>query len=89
MFKTYRNLFGMIVLLLIITTLLTGCNFPTPIDRVLPNAQGDQIYQKTMITFKVTVEQPLPPGDSIYLSILDEVTGLAFNSHKNIMSADD
>ena len=42
-----------------------------------------------MITFRVQLPNPLPPGEKIIFSELDEVTGLAFNQIQHTMEAED
>jgi hypothetical protein len=85
--RTYITAF---LSILIIIGLLAGCNFPglqsSPpiVDQASPTSQ----FQQTLITFTASLTQPLPAGDSIYLVLLDEVTGLAFNTHQYIMQAD-
>jgi hypothetical protein len=78
-------------LFLIVFSLMAGCNFPTSIDHTptIPQYIVPAEAQETLITFRVNVSKPLPAGDSIYISILDEVTGLAFNPHKFMMRAED
>lgn len=76
---------------LIILTLLVGCNLttsPTASSDITPTSTQAEL-QKTLITFKVNLTQPIPAGDSIYLVLLDEVSGLAFNAHQYIMQAED
>ena len=64
---------------LIILTLLVGCNLPSSNTISLtPAATKAPEYQQTLVEFKVNLAEPLPAGDSIYLTLLDEVTGLAF-----------
>jgi hypothetical protein len=77
-------------LALFILILLVGCNFP-PLKADSsnnPKQTPTLERQQTMVTFSVSIAQPLPAGDSIYLNLLDEVTGLSFNIHKYIMQAD-
>jgi len=45
--------------------------------------------EKALITLNVSLPAPLPPGDSIYVAVLDEVTGLSFNVEKFVMQAED
>ncbi len=83
-----RNYINSLVLLLLV--LLVGCNFP-PIKALSsnnPSLPPVAELQQTMVTFSVSIAQPLPAGDSIYLNLLDEVTGLSFNVHKYILQAD-
>ena len=76
---------------LFILTLLVGCNFPSPTFQSSTNPQITPVsdFQQTMVTFRVAISEPLSAGDSIYITFLDEVTGLAFNPHKYIMQAQD
>jgi hypothetical protein len=46
-------------------------------------------YPEALVTFRVTLQEPLQPGDSLFLTELDEVTGLAFNANQHLMEADD
>ena len=89
--KSFANIVRSGSLLLIILSLLVGCNFPTATNQPSTYSQSPSNLtgQANLITFKVTVSQPLPAGDSIFISVLDEVTGLAFNPHKYIMQAED
>jgi hypothetical protein len=77
-------------LALLLLVVLVGCNFP-PLKA--PSSNNPDVppvaeLQQTMVTFSVSISQPLPAGDSIYLNLLDEVTGLSFNVHKYILQAD-
>jgi hypothetical protein len=77
--------------ILIIISILLGCNFPTAVNDSTVNTPvttTSELKQES-ITFIVKIPAPLSAGDSIYLSILDEVTGLAFNPKKHIMQAED
>jgi len=78
-------------LALLILTLLAGCNFPPQTIQSSTNPQITPIsdFQQTMVTFRVTAPESLSAGDSIFITLLDEVTGLAFNPHKYIMQAED
>jgi hypothetical protein len=76
---------------LIILTLLAGCNFPSASNQSTTDSPftSNPSDQHTMITFRVNIDQMLPAGESIFLNILDEVTGLPFNPQKYILNADD
>jgi hypothetical protein len=78
-------------LAILILTFLVGCNFPPSNALPSTNPQVTQApeFQQTLVDFGVKLAQPLPAGDSIFLTLLDEVTGLAFDPHKYIMHADD
>lgn len=70
--------------------LLGGCNLPKAVNPTSSASQTSAIsaLEQTTVAFRVKINQPIQAGDSIYLSILDEVTGLAFNPHKYIMQAE-
>ncbi len=78
------------LLIVLILILLVGCNFPPQQASSSSDATAAPVIelQQTMVTFGVSITQPIPSGDSIYLNLLDEVTGLSFNVHKYIMQAD-
>src|SRR4030065_1210650 len=88
--KSVKNILFTFSLVLVILTLMAGCNFPTARDNhsINPQFQSNSNGQQTSVTFKVTISEALPVGDSIFVSILDEVTGLAFNPHEYIMQAE-
>ncbi len=69
---------------------LTACsdllNSPTP---PYPTPPPPTPLPETLITFRLSIPEPLPPGDSLYLTILDEVTGLALNPRHILMEAED
>lgn len=81
------------ILLIVILSLpaLTGC-LPddragqNPDESALPDAA---LMPKAQVTFEVELPEPLGSGESLYLTVLDEVTGLAFNSAGYIMEAVD
>jgi hypothetical protein len=77
------------ILTVLFLSLLVGCNFP-PLKAQTNNPDLPAVpeLQQTMITFGVSIAQAIPAGESIYLNLLDEVTGLSFNPHKYIMQAD-
>lgn len=54
-----------------------------------PKSYPPEPYPVTMITFRVELPQPIQPGEKIYLTVLDEVTGIAFNQQRHIMQAED
>jgi hypothetical protein len=89
--KSFRNILFRTSHFIIILTLMVGCNFPTAQEHssTLPHFTPSENIQQRLITFRMAVLQPLLEGDSVYISILDEVTGLAFNPHKYIMHAED
>ncbi len=69
--------------LLLLLSLLAACqpaNKPSPISTLLP---------ETLITFRATLPAPLNPGEALLLTVLDEVSGLAFNPQRYPLTADD
>jgi hypothetical protein len=80
-----------IALTFIIVTLLTGCNLAASSTQTSTNPDITSLsdIQQTMVTFQLTIPEPIPSGDSIYITLLDEVTGLSFNPHKYILTAVD
>ncbi|PWB53017.1 MAG: hypothetical protein C3F13_10375 [Anaerolineales bacterium] len=84
--KTLWNFFGLVL----VFSLLAGCNFPGLSSITSDESQtsnGSEI-QPSEVTFTASLPQPLQAGDSVYLNVLDEVTGLSFNPQKYIMQAD-
>jgi hypothetical protein len=77
-------------LALVFLIFLAGCNFPPVKSQSSnnPNSLPAAALQQTKVTFRVSMAEPIPAGDSIYLNLLDEVTGLSFNVHKYIMQAE-
>jgi hypothetical protein len=55
---------------------------PEPVPTATPLVEA-------MFTFRVELPEPLQAGDSVYLTILDEVTGLALNPTRHLMQAED
>jgi hypothetical protein len=87
--QSMKNLCNILVSILALI-LLFGCNFPglqgaAPTQPQNPTKAESQLVE---VKFTASLPQPLPAGDSIYLNVLDEVTGLSFNPHKYIMRAD-
>jgi hypothetical protein len=82
--------FSLFNFLLIFSILITACGdlsstptlpFPTPPE---PTP-----YPESLVTFRVTLQEMLQPGDSLFLTELDEVTGLAINANQHLMEAED
>jgi hypothetical protein len=74
-----------------IIPMLAGCNLTSQIipATTSPGFTPVSEIQQTMLTFRLTLPQAVTSGDSIYITLLDEVSGLAFNPHKYIMQAED
>jgi hypothetical protein len=76
---------------LLLFTAIAGCNLPVlklPLawNRTSSKSGDDLIASplpplaETLISFRVKIPANTPPGEVVYLSILDEVTGLALNA---------
>jgi hypothetical protein len=91
-FKTARRLICLIILILIVPAMTgMGC---TPTDIPIgsptpPPLPSPTPHVETMLTFRVQLPSPLPSGDSLYFTLLDEVTGLGFNQQSYVMEAID
>jgi hypothetical protein len=77
-----------------VIVLSTGCEAITPFLSEVTPTPGEPTPTATplveaMYTFRVTLPEPLQPGDSIYLTLLDEVSGLALNPTRHLMEAED
>lgn len=83
MIRKYTHL----LTLLLLTLLISSCSFPPNLEQLLP-AASDSAGQKSLveITFKVTVPANTPENETIYLSTLDEVTGLGVNAEAHQMN---
>jgi len=80
-----QNLARIIAVFVLI--IASGCNLNNP--TVIPGnpQKNDQVL--VMVTFRVKLPAPLPPGDALFLAELDEVTSLSFNQKRHPMEADD
>jgi hypothetical protein len=89
----YRRIVSCLLLAAIL--LGSGCTVPppplpeTPPGPAPTSAAQPTPYPESMVTFRVKLPESLPAGDSLYLTILDEVTGLALNPQKVVMQAED
>lgn len=90
MLKSFRYRIS-IILGLLILSILPACNFPSSPNQPELNSNDTSAVNenKVSITFQVHLQEPLPPGDSVFVYILDEVTGLPYHSRKFIMNAQD
>jgi hypothetical protein len=95
--KSFHSLrFLSLYILILATIVLVGCTPNAPFLISEPEATAEVVptiaptpVLEAMVTFRVELPEPLPPGDSIYLTILDEVTGLALNPTRYLMQAED
>lgn len=79
------------ILIFMIPLFLTSCNIPAKRNPTLPSSpiSPNITDQQTSINFRAKINQPLSTGESLFLSILDEVTGLPFNFQKYRMNLED
>ena len=81
------------IILLISLSIFTSCSLPSiPSSNTqtpIPTAISTLPPQETLVTFRLTIGQPLPPGESLLLTLLDEVSGLALNPRSYVMVAED
>jgi hypothetical protein len=89
----FTTWFQRFVIFSVILCVLSSCTLPTvPTSTTQPPTQASSptaVPQETLITFQLTLGQPLPAGESASLTILDEVSGLAFNPTDYVMTSDD
>lgn len=89
--RKQERIFTLLIVLLSLPA-FSGClpaASPTPQEpqaTALPTATP---APEAQITFRVELPAPLSPGDSLLLTLLDEVTGLALNPSSHIMEAED
>jgi hypothetical protein len=69
---------------------LASCDLPFQPGQTTTEPQYTPVteLQQTMLTFRLALPKSIPSGDAIYITLLDEVTGLAINPHKYIMQAE-
>lgn len=82
---SYSNRQRWLTLLLALPVMISlACNIPLLQPQNTSYDPGDVLphpeLPRAAITFRVTVPANTPPGETIYLSLLDEVTGLALNA---------
>ena len=82
--------FTSLLTLIILMILNTSC-YPIQTTPLIPEPTPTSVIPLTdaLITFRVTLLEPLPPGDSLYLVTVEEVTGLGLNPQRYIMEAED
>jgi hypothetical protein len=84
--KTHTSII-FLVFISIILSACTGVTSPPPGDDSALNQP--EPAQLAMLTFRVTLPNPVSAGEKITLVVLDEVTGLAFNQQKYPLHAED
>lgn len=89
--QRFRILFLILTLCTILASLLSGCQDVLPQSNLINSTEQPTSLPRTdaLVTFRTRLPAPLPAGDSLYLTILDEITGLALNTQTFIMQAED
>jgi hypothetical protein len=83
------------LLCLLLVAALSACSLPLPGISLPPTAaptstpEASQPLPEAMVTFHVRLPENTPPGEPVYLLVLDEVTGLALNVQRHEMAAGD
>lgn len=80
------------ILLLLLPSLVIGCNFPTTKNTVRQDqSQSLEAYSTPFVNvkFNAILPEPLSDGEKISIVILDEVTGLPYNRQLYEMTEDD
>jgi hypothetical protein len=79
------------ILIIFIISTLSSCNpTPEPLPPTIePTPSFDNVQPITLVTFKVHLPESVSQASEIYLSILDEVTGLAVNPENHLMQSVD
>lgn len=81
------NRYTYLALVLFTSVLFTSCAPVTA--QPTPAISTPIAHPEALITFRLSLPQPIPPGNSIYLTFVDEVTGLPYNTRQNLMQAED
>lgn len=81
----YTRLFSLLIAITFVIVQLSACSI---LDKdAVVDTQYE--YPKAEVVFEVNVPEPLPEGTKMVLEILDDVTGLYFNSSRFEMAAKD
>jgi hypothetical protein len=85
-----QTLTCLLTLMLIPAMIGAGCTLEPPALTTpsAPPQPSPTPHPEAMVTFRVHLPETLPAGDSLYLAVLDEVTGLALNQTTFIMEAE-
>jgi hypothetical protein len=76
-------------LLVILSLVLTACSFNGGPASVNERVEEPTPMPESMVTFRLTIPEPLPAGESVNLVVLDELTGLPFNQQHYPMQLED
>jgi hypothetical protein len=84
-----RFLLNIQILCLALLFAISSCTPFFPVETLSDDDPVPTPQPESLISFRVRLQEQLSPGDSIYLTILDEVTGLALNPTHYILEAED
>jgi len=62
--------------------LLAGCSFPSATESIDSELINDTTAATVQINFRLSLPQPLKPNEKVVLEILDEVTGIPYNTRR-------
>jgi hypothetical protein len=80
-----KNKWSISCLVLLLAFALTSCS-GVALDNLLPKFGSDENSQLMVeVTFYVQIPLNTPEGEGIYLSTLDEVTGLGVNAEAHLL----
>lgn len=81
----YTRLFSMLLAFIIISGQISACALLNP----TPTTNNQSNYPKAEVVFQVSLPDPLPGDSKMILEVLDDVTGLYFNSSRFEMAKKD
>jgi len=79
----HTPLTNLLLIVCLLLPVLSACN-----QEQAPIKIEEGSLPEVTVSFRVVLPAPLNPGETVLLSVLDEVTGLALNTKKYAMSAD-
>ena len=88
-------IFTPVLLMAFLVILNLACNAATALiptqtgQNPAPIATPAETQPQALITFEVQIPSNVPTRDPVYLSVLDEVTGLSLNPERHAMQAED
>lgn len=85
-----HKFYKLFVVFIMISMLVSACSVldmvVPPVDATPTPIAGDP---QAMVTFRLNLPEPLQSGNSVFLVLLDETTGLPFNQQKVAMTLED
>ncbi len=85
-----KNLQRILSMFVLASLFLSGCDVVDLLQGTpAPTPAASLAQPQAMITFRLTLPEPLASGETIYLVFVDEITGLPFNQQKVAMTHED